>query len=75
MSFAKRCDRCKGFYEKNYFKSDKLLNTFKFENDSILSISIDTKFNSGYSYDLYDDCLKLLDYFLSNKEIKLKGVI
>ena len=30
MAAAKKCDRCKNYYEKNYFKSDKFFNIFKF---------------------------------------------
>lgn len=75
MACAKKCDRCKDYYEKNYFKSDKFFNTFKFENDNVMGISIDTKFANGYSYDLCDNCLELLSYFLSNKEIRFKGVL
>ena len=75
MAAAKKCDRCKNYYEKNYFKSDKFFNIFKFENDSIVGINVKTHFSNGYSFDLCDDCLQLLDYFLSNKEMRFKGVI
>lgn len=75
MSFAKKCDRCKSFYEKNYYKGEKLYNHYKDKDDSFYKLEIVTSFKNGYKYDLCDNCLELLDMFLLNKEFKIfKGV-
>ena len=75
MSQAKECDRCKNFYKYNHCKSERLISWRRIEIGSVSKIAvIDDEGNPIY-YDLCDDCLRILDYFLSNKEIKLKGVI
>ena len=77
MACAKQCDRCGNYYRGNYYKTETLIGYRAKEdaNDSIEYITISTVKNVKKSFDLCDDCLKILDYFLSNKEIKLKGVI
>lgn len=75
MSQAKQCDRCQNFYKYNHCKSERLISWRRIKIGSVSKIAvIDDKNNPKY-YDLCDDCLRILDYFLSNKEIKLKGVI
>lgn len=75
MAQAKQCDRCKNFYKYNHCKSERLLSWRKKESGSIAKIAIIDNQGDSLNYDLCDDCLKILDYFLLNKKIKLEGVI
>lgn len=77
MACAKQCDRCGNYYKGNYYKTETLVGYRAKEDagDSIKHITISTAKKVEKSFDLCDDCLKILNYFLSNKEIKLKGVI
>ncbi len=78
MAYAKQCDRCGNYYKKNYYKTETLIGYRASEDtsDSIKFITISTVNNTDKSFDLCDDCLKLLSYFLSNKKIiKFEGVI
>lgn len=78
MAYAKQCDRCGNYYKKNCYKTETLVGYRASEDacDSINFITISTVENVSKSFDLCDDCLKLLNYFLSNKKIiKFEGVI
>lgn len=67
MSLAKKCDRCKEFYEKNTILNDILLRQVNKE-DEIKRIEIQSAHCNGKTYDLCDDCLMKLTNFLSNKK-------
>lgn len=75
MAQAKQCDRCQKFYKYNHCKTDRLMSWRKKETGSVAKIAVIDNQGDSLYYDLCDDCLRILDYFLSNKEIKLQGVI
>ena len=67
MSFAKKCDRCKKFYEKNTILNDILLRK-KEKEDRIIKIEIQSTCCNGKDFDLCDVCLMELTNFLSNRK-------
>ena len=64
MTDAKKCDRCGAFYEEN--------KNHKSYTRNIVGVHLRYQDTNIARYDLCDECVKELLYFLSREELKNK---